>query len=36
LAVVRFEDGDGRFVFEQVPIRDGWALHNGREYGGVP
>jgi len=32
VAVVRFEPGDGRFVYEQVAIRDGWAYHNGREY----
>jgi hypothetical protein len=32
IAVVRFEPGDGRFVYEQVPIRDGWAMHQGREF----
>lgn len=32
LAIVRYEPGDGRFVYEQVPIRDGWAMWNGKEY----
>ena len=32
IAVVRFEPGDGRFVYEQVAIHDGWAMYNGREY----
>lgn len=30
--IVRFEPGDGRFVYEQVAIHDGWAMHHGREY----
>jgi predicted phosphodiesterase len=33
IAVVRYEPGDGRFVYEQVPIRNGWALHQGKEHG---
>jgi predicted phosphodiesterase len=32
VAVVRFEPGDGRFVYEQIAIHDGWAMHNGREF----
>lgn len=32
LAVVNFEPGDGRFVYEQVPIRDGWAMWHGKEF----
>lgn len=32
MAIVRYEPGDGRFVYEQVAIRDGWAFHNGKEY----
>jgi metallophosphoesterase superfamily enzyme len=32
VGVVRYEEGDGRFVYEQVPIRDGWALHQGKEF----
>jgi len=34
LAVVRFEPGNGRFVYEQVAIHNGWAMHSGREYYG--
>lgn len=29
---VEFEPGDGRFVYEQVPIRDGWAAWRGKHY----
>lgn len=32
LAVIQYEDGDGRFVPEQVPIHDGWARWRGREF----
>ena len=32
LAVFTYEDGDGRFVPEQVPIHDGWAMFRGREF----
>lgn len=32
LAVVHFEPGDGKFVYEQIPIRDGWAMWNKKEY----
>jgi len=32
VAVVMFEPGDGRFVYEQVPIHDGFAMWRGREY----
>lgn len=32
LAVVRYEEGDGRFVYEQVAIHNGWAMHRGREF----
>lgn len=32
IAVVRYEDGDGRFTYQNVAIHDGWALWNGREY----
>lgn len=32
LAIVHFEPGDGRFVYEQIPIRDGWAMWNGKEF----
>jgi predicted phosphodiesterase len=32
VAVVRFEPGDGRFVYEQIAIHDGWAMYRGKEY----
>ena len=32
LAVVEYEPGDGRFTYEQVSIRDGWARWRGRTY----
>lgn len=32
VAVFTFEQGEGRFVPEQVPIHDGWALYHGREF----
>ena len=32
-AVVRYEPGDGRFVYDNVAIHDGWAMYEGREYG---
>lgn len=35
LAVFTFEPGDGRFVPEQVPILDGWAIYRGREFVGT-
>lgn len=31
-AVVRYEPGDGRFVYDNVAIHDGWAMCHGREY----
>ena len=30
LAVVEYEPGDGRFTYEQITIRDGWARWRGR------
>lgn len=32
LAVVTFQPGDKPFVYEQVPIFDGWAMWRGEEY----
>jgi hypothetical protein len=32
VAVVTFEEGDGRFVYEQVAIRDGWAHYRGKDF----
>lgn len=32
LAAVRYEEGNGRFVYEQIAIHNGWAMHKGREY----
>lgn len=31
-AVVMFEPGDGRFVYEQVAIHDGWGSWRGQEF----
>ena len=36
VAVVTFEEGDGRFVYEQVAIHDGWAAWRGRHYKAEP
>jgi hypothetical protein len=33
-AVVRYEEGDGRFTYTNVAIHDGWALVDGKEYAG--
>ena len=32
LGVVTFEEGDGRFVYEQIAIHDGWAQYRGKDY----
>lgn len=32
LAVVNYEEGDGRFTYHNVAIHDGWAMWQGREY----
>lgn len=32
LAVVQYEEGDGKFNVEMVTIRDGWSLYRGKEY----
>jgi predicted phosphodiesterase len=32
IAVVTFEEGDGRFVYEQIAIRDGWAHYRGKDF----
>ena len=32
LAVVEYEPGDGDFVLELVPIRNGWARWRGVDY----
>jgi hypothetical protein len=32
LAVVRYEEGDGRFVYSDVPIFDGWSMWRDREF----
>lgn len=31
-AVVTYEEGEGRFVYEQVAIHDGWAHYRGKDY----
>lgn len=32
VAVFTYEEGDGRFIPEQVPILDGWTVYGGREF----
>ena len=32
VAVFTYEEGDGRFVPEQVPILNGWTVYGGREF----
>lgn len=32
VAIIHYEEGDGRFVPEQVPIHDGWAMWRDREF----
>lgn len=34
LAVIEYEDGDGRFTYENVAIHEGWARWRGRDYYG--
>lgn len=36
LTVVRFQEGNGRFHLESIPIFDGWAVWRDREYVGNP
>ena len=32
LCVVRYEEGDGKFNLEMIPIAKGWAMYHGKEY----
>lgn len=32
LGIVRYEDGDGRFTYENVAIHDGWCMWQGKEW----
>jgi hypothetical protein len=32
LGIVHYEPGNGRFAYQAVPIYDGWAMYNGKEY----
>jgi len=32
VSLVRYEEGDGRFAIESIPIWEGWALYNAKEY----
>lgn len=32
LAVVRYEEGDGRFIYTDIPIFDGWAMWRDKEF----
>lgn len=32
LAVVHYEPGNGRFHYQSIPIYDGWAMYNGKEF----
>jgi hypothetical protein len=34
IGVVTYEQGEGRFVYEQVAIHDGWAQYRGKDYYG--
>jgi len=31
-AVVHYEEGDGLFNLEMIPIRNGWCMYHGKEY----
>lgn len=31
VAIVRYQEGDGKFALETVPIFEGWAVHQGKE-----
>jgi Fe-S cluster biosynthesis and repair protein YggX len=33
VAVVPYNEKTGEFVYEQIPIRNGWAMWRGKEYG---
>lgn len=32
VAVFTYEDGEGRFIPEQVPIMDGWTIYRGKSF----
>jgi hypothetical protein len=32
VAVVTYQEGDGKFVYEQVAIHNGWAHYRGKDY----
>lgn len=32
LTVVRYQEGNGKFVFEHIPIFEGWAQHRGADF----
>lgn len=32
LGIVQYEPGNGRFSYQAIPIYNGWALYNGKEY----
>jgi hypothetical protein len=36
LGIVHYEPDDGRFVYEQVAIHNGWAHYAGRDYVAPP
>lgn len=36
VSVVRFEEGNGRFYIESVPIFEGWAMHRGHQFQARP
>jgi predicted phosphodiesterase len=32
MTIVRYQEGDGKFAIETIPIIEGWALHGGQEF----
>jgi predicted phosphodiesterase len=32
VGVIRYQDGNGKFAIEDVPIFEGWAMHRGQEF----
>jgi len=32
IALVDYEEGDGRFTYQNIAIHDGWAMYGGKEY----
>jgi hypothetical protein len=32
IGIVRYEEGDGRFTYENVAIHNGWCMWQGKEW----